>query len=116
MSAAGLMVGFLVWFLPGLVALGFALLALHRDYAIAAVAVAGGIASAILNLILTPLAGLWGAATAYVLTSGGLFAARYVLSRPAFAPKPKEDMSRPLRATKPLGSGRGKAAATTVEN
>jgi O-antigen/teichoic acid export membrane protein len=61
---------------------GFMLLALHRDRAIAAVALGGAIASAALNLVLTPLAGLWGAAAAYVLTSSGLFATRYALSRP----------------------------------
>jgi len=61
---------------------GFMLLALHRDRAIAAVAFSGAIASAGLNLMLTPLAGLWGASAAYVMTSGGLFAARYALSRP----------------------------------
>ena len=63
-------------------AYGFALLALHRDRAIAGIAVAGAAISAVLNLILTPLAGLWGASAAYVLTSGSLFAARFWLSRP----------------------------------
>jgi len=62
-------------------AYGFALLALHRDRAIAIIALGGAIASAGLNLILTPLAGLWGASAAYVLTSGGLFAARFWQSR-----------------------------------
>jgi O-antigen/teichoic acid export membrane protein len=61
---------------------GFVLLALGRDRAIAAIAVAGAAASAVLNLILTPLAGLMGAAVAYVIVSGGLFAARYYFSQP----------------------------------
>ena len=63
-------------------AYGFVLLALNRDRAIAAVAVAGALASAGMNIVLTPLAGLWGAATAYAITSGGLFAARHFFSRP----------------------------------
>jgi O-antigen/teichoic acid export membrane protein len=67
-------------------AYGFALLALHRDRAIAAVGLAGALVSAVLNLTLTPLAGLWGASFAYLLTSGGLFTARYRLSRPERAP------------------------------
>jgi O-antigen/teichoic acid export membrane protein len=62
-------------------AYGFALLALHRDRAIAIIAFGGAIASAGLNLTLTPLAGLWGAAIAFAITSGGLFAARYSFSR-----------------------------------
>ena len=66
-------------------AYGYALLALHRDRAIAVVALGGGIASAALNLVLTPLLGLWGAAAAYVITSGGLFAARYTLTAKAKA-------------------------------
>lgn len=61
---------------------GFLLLALHRDRAIAIIALGGAIASAALNLLLTPLAGLWGASAAYVLTSAGLFIARYALARP----------------------------------
>lgn len=64
-------------------AYGFVLLALNRDRAIAAIAVAGALASAGMNVVLTPLAGLWGAAMAYAITSGGLFAARYFFSRPA---------------------------------
>jgi O-antigen/teichoic acid export membrane protein len=61
---------------------GFVLLALSRDRAIAAVAVGGAVASAGLNLLFIPLFGLMGAATAYAMTSGGLFAARYLFSRP----------------------------------
>ena len=64
-------------------AYGFVLLALYQDRAIAIVAVGGSIASSGLNLTLISLAGLWGAAGAYALTSGGLFAVRYMLSRPA---------------------------------
>jgi O-antigen/teichoic acid export membrane protein len=64
-------------------AYGFVLLAQHRDRATAIIAVTGSIASSGLNLILISLAGLWGAAGAYAITSGGLFAARYMLSRPA---------------------------------
>lgn len=62
---------------------GFVLLALKRDRTIAWVAAAGALASAGLNLVLTPFFGLAGAATAYVMTSGGLFAARLILSRTA---------------------------------
>jgi len=67
-------------------AYGFILLALHRDRAIAVIAAGGAAASAVLNLIFTPLAGLWGASAAYTLTSGGLFAARFLLSRPEPSP------------------------------
>jgi O-antigen/teichoic acid export membrane protein len=61
---------------------GYALLALNRDTEIAIIAFVGAIASAVLNAILTPLAGLWGAATAYVITAAGLLAIRYYLTRP----------------------------------
>jgi O-antigen/teichoic acid export membrane protein len=61
---------------------GYALLALNRDSEIAIVAFVGALASAMLNAILTPLAGLWGAATAYVITAAGLLAIRYYLTRP----------------------------------
>lgn len=54
----------------------------NRDRAIATIAFAGELASAGMNIVLTPLAGLWGAPTAYAITSGGLFAARYFFSRP----------------------------------
>ncbi len=74
-------------------AYGFALLALHQDRAIAVVAVAGGVASAISNLILTPLAGIWGASAALVTTSAGLFVARYILTRQAVS---KELVGRPF--------------------
>ncbi len=60
---------------------GFVLFALHRDRAIAMVALAGALASAAMNLVLTPVAGLWGAAAAYAITAGGLFAVRFYLSR-----------------------------------
>jgi O-antigen/teichoic acid export membrane protein len=61
---------------------GYALLALNRDTEIAIIAFGGAVASAVLNAILTPLAGLWGAATAYVITAAGLLAIRYHLTRP----------------------------------
>jgi O-antigen/teichoic acid export membrane protein len=61
---------------------GYALLALNRDTEIASIAFVGAIASAVLNAILTPLVGLWGAATAYVITAAGLLAIRYYLTRP----------------------------------
>lgn len=61
---------------------GFVLLALNRDRAIAAIAVAGAVSSAVLNLLFTPMLGLVGAALTYAITSGGVFAARYVFSRP----------------------------------
>jgi len=70
---------------------GFMLLALHRDRAIALIALSGAIASALLNLVLTPLAGLWGASLAYVLTSAGLFAARYALCRPGLPTKDPDE-------------------------
>jgi O-antigen/teichoic acid export membrane protein len=60
---------------------GFVLLALNRDRANAAVAIAGALASAALNVVMTPLAGLVGAAMAYAVTSGGSFAARFYCSR-----------------------------------
>jgi O-antigen/teichoic acid export membrane protein len=55
----------------------FFLLALHRDHAIALISVGGAIASAVLNVLLIPLFGLAGAALAYLLTGGGLLAARF---------------------------------------
>jgi O-antigen/teichoic acid export membrane protein len=61
---------------------GYALLALNRDSEIAMIAFVGALASAALNAILTPLFGLWGAATAYVITAAGLLAIRYYLTRP----------------------------------
>jgi O-antigen/teichoic acid export membrane protein len=61
---------------------GYALLALNRDSEIAIVAFVGALASALLNAVLTPLAGLWGAAMAYVITAAGLLAIRYYLTRP----------------------------------
>jgi O-antigen/teichoic acid export membrane protein len=61
---------------------GFVLLSLNRDRAIAWVAAGGALASAALNLLLIPAFGLMGAGAAYAVTSGGLFFARYVFSRP----------------------------------
>jgi O-antigen/teichoic acid export membrane protein len=60
---------------------GYMLLALHRDRAIAVISTSGVVLSAILNATLIPLAGLAGAAGAYVLTSAGLLAARVVVRR-----------------------------------
>lgn len=60
---------------------GFAIYAFHRDRAIALIAVGGALASAVLNLVLTPVAGLWGSALAYVLTSAALLTARFVVCR-----------------------------------
>jgi O-antigen/teichoic acid export membrane protein len=60
---------------------GFVLFALHRDRIIAALAIGAALASALLNLFLTPLAGLYGAAVAFVITSAVLFAMRYYFSK-----------------------------------
>jgi O-antigen/teichoic acid export membrane protein len=62
-------------------AYGYALLALNRDSEIAAIAVAGALASAALNSVLTPVAGLWGAAMTYTMIAGGLFAIRFYVTR-----------------------------------
>lgn len=59
----------------------FVLLALHRDQAIAATSLAGVAATAALNLVLIPLAGLDGAACAFLIVSLVLVTARYRLSR-----------------------------------
>jgi O-antigen/teichoic acid export membrane protein len=55
---------------------GYMLLALHRDRAIAAISMSGVALSALLNIVLVPLAGLLGAAVAFLLTASGLLAAR----------------------------------------
>jgi len=60
---------------------GYALLALHRDTAIAIVGVVGVIMSAVLNLVLVPTLGLDGAALAFLVTSGALFAIRFWIAR-----------------------------------
>lgn len=60
---------------------GFALLALHRDIAIALISVGGVAASAALNIALIPAFGLFGAAYAFVLTALALFAVRFWLTR-----------------------------------
>jgi O-antigen/teichoic acid export membrane protein len=60
---------------------GFVLLALHRDTAIAVIAVAGVILSAVLNLVLVPAFGLYGAAYAFVLTALGLALTRFWITR-----------------------------------
>jgi O-antigen/teichoic acid export membrane protein len=62
-------------------AYGFALLALHRDTAIAVISVGGVIASAALNVALIPAFGLMGAGYAFVLTALGLFVVRFWLTR-----------------------------------
>jgi O-antigen/teichoic acid export membrane protein len=73
---------------------GFALLALQRDRAIAAVAVLSAVASATATAVLTSLLGLLGAAVAFALTGTAIFVVRYWLttthvgweaSRPALA-------------------------------
>jgi O-antigen/teichoic acid export membrane protein len=60
---------------------GFVLFALQRDRIIAALAVSAAVTSALFNLLLTPLAGLYGASAAFVVTGAGLFALRYYFSR-----------------------------------
>jgi len=60
---------------------GFALLAMHRDTAIAVISVAGVAASAALNAALIPAFGLIGAGYAFVLTAAGLFVARFWITR-----------------------------------
>ena len=62
---------------------GYAVYAFHRDRAIALIALGGALASAALNLLLTPVAGLWGSALAYTLTGAGLLAARFIVTRSA---------------------------------
>lgn len=60
---------------------GYMLLALHRDRAIAVISLLGAAASALLNTILIPLVGLWGAALAFLATATALLIARYSVSR-----------------------------------
>lgn len=62
---------------------GYALFAFHRDRAIAWIAVTGAVLSAALNVTLMPLAGLWGASLAYILTSAALLAVRFQVTRTA---------------------------------
>ncbi|MDB5882147.1 MAG: putative transrane protein [Ramlibacter sp.] len=64
---------------------GFAIYALHRDRAVAWIAVGGAVSSALLNLVLMPAAGLWGSAIAYCLTSAALLAARFAATRSALS-------------------------------
>jgi O-antigen/teichoic acid export membrane protein len=61
----------------------FAIYAFHRDRALALIAVGGALVSAVLNVVLTPLAGLWGAAFAFTLTSAALLTARFLVTRSA---------------------------------
>jgi O-antigen/teichoic acid export membrane protein len=49
----------------------------------ALIAVGAALVSAVLNAVLTPFAGLWGSALAYILTSGFLLTARFLVSRSA---------------------------------
>lgn len=58
-----------------------AIYAFHRDRDIALIAVSGALASATLNVVLTPAAALWGSALAYILTSAGLLTARFLVCR-----------------------------------
>jgi O-antigen/teichoic acid export membrane protein len=67
------------------------------------------LASAGLNLVLTPFFGLAGAATAYAMTSGGLLAARFVLSRTAII---ERNNDRPERLAAP-GALRADFTSTT---
>jgi len=62
-------------------AYGYALLALNRDYEMATIALVGALTSAALNSVLTPMAGLWGAAITYAMIAGGLFAIRFYVTR-----------------------------------
>jgi O-antigen/teichoic acid export membrane protein len=55
---------------------GYMLLALHRDRAIAGISASGVALSAVLNVLLLPLAGLVGAALAFLLTATSLLAGR----------------------------------------
>jgi O-antigen/teichoic acid export membrane protein len=61
----------------------FAIYAFHRDRAIAFIAIGGALLSAVLNIVLTPVAGLWGSALAYILTSAALLTVRFFVSRSA---------------------------------
>ncbi|MEI9805489.1 MAG: GNAT family N-acetyltransferase [Pseudolabrys sp.] len=59
----------------------FVLVALKLDRATAAISIAGAVGSAALNVLLLPLAGLYGAALAYLMSASGLLAARFIVSR-----------------------------------
>lgn len=61
----------------------YAIYAYHRDRAIATIAVGGALGSALLNVTLAPLMGLWGSALAYTFVSSALLAARYLVTRSA---------------------------------
>ena len=60
---------------------GYILYAMRRDAAVAQTSLGATVASASLNLLFIPFAGIVGAAAAYVVTYAGQFAARFVLSR-----------------------------------
>ena len=62
---------------------GYILYALRRDTAVAQTSLGATIVSASLNLLFISLAGIAGAAAAYVVTYAGQFAARFMLSRKA---------------------------------
>jgi O-antigen/teichoic acid export membrane protein len=60
---------------------GFVLLALHRDRAILMTSAAGAFASALMNAVLVPAFGLWGAAAAFLLTGLVVLALGFRMSR-----------------------------------
>jgi O-antigen/teichoic acid export membrane protein len=68
---------------------GYVLLALHRDRAILLASVTGVVASGILNVALTPVFGLWGAASAFLLTGITVLALEVMMSRGKGQKKPQ---------------------------
>jgi O-antigen/teichoic acid export membrane protein len=66
------------------------LLGLHRDHAIASIGIAGAILSAVLNTMLIPVGGLYGAATAALTTATCLLTARVYLSLSPSAFRPSQ--------------------------
>lgn len=61
----------------------FVLLALHHDKAMAMLSMAGVVIAAVLYMLLIPMFGLEGAATAYLVTGAALLVPRILLSRKA---------------------------------
>jgi O-antigen/teichoic acid export membrane protein len=59
----------------------FVLVALQLDRVTAVISIAGAISSAVLNALLLPLAGLYGAAFTYLASASGLLVARFIVSR-----------------------------------